>query len=899
VEVEGSLKSAFNSILHKAPGFLLILPPLLLVAGFLLIPVLHLFVKGLGSVAPAHEALPDYLWPHLLSVTGNTFLLGFLTTTGALAIALPLAFLLVRTDLFASRVWLSILTIPLITPPFIMAFAVLSLYGRSGIVSILLQHVGIYPPHIFGLPGLVIMQLTVSVPYATFIIAAGLQGVPRHIDETAASLGVDVLRIWRDLTLPCIYPHIIISGLMIFLMSIGDVGGPLVIGGGFTVLASEIYTSFLSLLNDERIALIFSLWIILLSFLLLASVNWLLRLTVKQYRPGINPVIYRLSRFRLPASILVSCTILLLLLPFIMILIQSFVTIWSFELLPRGLTFEHYHQILQPPSLLTDTLGMALIATPFIILAGLILGHSMYSRKRLRFLNFIMIIPFVLPGVVLAVGVLGTYAGLFPAERAIPFFFLLLFTIIIRRLPYSLKTLEAGFLVSDHRREEVARSLGSSQFGSFLNVTLPQMKTFVVAAFIIGLIKTATELSASLILAPPDWRSLPLGIIFFIDQGQLSRASALSVLLIAVIGTGTFFTAFWSQGSRRTVQTDSSEALERLILGRAPISFHSPPGKRQRITRPALRPHEPLLVVVDRFGITEANPSFLRLAGADTLKQLQAETSFSVLFFGDPQVLEIFTSLESIENRATSMMILDGSRVPVILNAYILVSSDGTKRAYFYCRRVSGRANRVREYRRLRERMSAAEQTALKAQITPHFLFNSLNSVIQLIDTDPSEARDVVQNLADLYRYILTSTKSSFVTVGEEIASIQHYLAVEKARFGNKLFYEINASPVILSTRVPPMLLQPLVENAVNHGMKNTGEIYVSIDVFRVRDDLVLRITDQGDSVFDPAEAATGTGTGLKNVEGRLFALYHRRISYEARKGGGLIVTIAIPKENE
>ena len=897
VGVEESLKASLNRFVNKAPGAFLILPPLLLVCGFLLIPILQLLFKGLGSALSASEPLPDYLWPHLLNVTGNTFLLGFLTTAGSLAVALPLSFLLVRTDVFASRVWLSALTIPLITPPFIMAFAVLSLYGRSGVISILLQNSGIYLPHIFGLPGLVIVQLTVSIPYATFILAAGLQGVPRHIDETAASLGVVPFRIWSDLTLPCIYPHLIISGLMIFLMSIGDVGGPLVIGGGFAVLASEIYTSFLSLLNDDRIALIFSLWIILLSFLLLALVNWLLRLTVKQYRPGLNPVVYRLARFRTPATVLVVSVILLLLLPFLIILVQSFTTIWTYELLPQGWSFDNFRRILQPPELLVDTLSMAITATPIIVIMGLVLGHAMYIRRRWRFLDFIMIIPFVLPGIVIAVGVLGTYAGLFTGDHAVPFFLLLLLTIIMRRLPYSLKTLEAGFLVADSRREEAARSLGSGRFASFLRITLPQMKTYVFAAFIIGLIKTATELSASLILAPPDWRSLPLGIVFFIDEGQLSRASALSVVLVAVIGAGTFLAAFWSQGSRKSDQRNSSEALERLILGRTPISF--PDTRRRKMNlRPVLRYREPLLAVVDRSGITEANASFLKLVGADSVEHLQAETSFSVLFFGDRQVLEIFTSLEAIENRPTSMMTLNGSRIPVILNAYIRVSEDGTKRALFYCRRVSGRARRVREYRRRTERMAAAEQTALKAQITPHFLFNSLNSVVQLIDTDPSEARDVVQNLADLYRYILSSTKKNLVTVGDEIESIKNYLAVEKARFGSRLVYEIKVSPEAQSTLIPPMLLQPLVENAVTHGAKDTGDIAVSISVFQVRDETIMRVADQGDKVFDPAGVATGNGTGLKNVEGRLFALYRRRIAYETRRGGGLVVTIAVPKED-
>ena len=95
------------------------------------------------------------------------------------------------------------------------------------------------------------------------------------------------------------------------------------------------------------------------------------------------------------------------------------------------------------------------------------------------------------------------------------------------------------------------------------------------------------------------------------------------------------------------------------------------------------------------------------------------------------------------------------------------------------------------------------------------------------------------------------------------------------------------------------MLLQPIVENAENHGVRDTGDISISIRVTREGDETILRVADHGSKLFNPSTVSTSTGTGLKNVEGRLFALYHRKISYESRKGGGLIVTIAIPEETK
>ncbi len=887
-----------NRMSKHVPSVLLMLPPILLIIGFLLIPVIHLFVKGLGSALMITEPLPSFFWPHLLRVTKNTFTLGFLTTFISLVIALPLAYVLVRTDIGGNRVWLSLLTIPMITPPFIMAFAVLSIFGRSGLISLILQNIGIYMPHIFGLKGLLINQLIVSIPYATFIIAAGLQGVPRHVDESAAALGSSNLQILFRVTIPCIAPHLIISGLMIFLMAIGDIGGPLVIGGGYAVLSSEIYTNFLSVLNDERVALIFSLWVIILSVVLLTLVNRLLRATTREYQRGIAPVIYRLRNLNWIIYCLVGLVFMFLLAPFLVTVVQSFITIWGYQIVPTGWTLANYARIFAAPAMLKDTIQMSLTATIIIVVLALILGNQIYFKKKFRFLDYILVIPFILPGIVLSVGVLSAYAGIFPQNHPIPFYVLLLFTIVARRLPYSLKTMEAGFLVADRRREEVSRSLGASAVKSFFQITLPQLKTFVFAAFIIGVVKTSTELSASLILAPADWRSLSLGIVHYIDQGALPLASATSVLLVFIIGLGTSVVAFWSH---KPIDEDnarqSQEALERLVLGRTPVPIVGPSKRMRRRWSLNLykKSREPFVVCVDNLGITEANSAFLKLVGADTFGQLQAESSFSMLFFGDREVLELFSSMETIENRATSLMNLEGGRVPIILNAYIVKTEQGHRRAVFYCRKVTGHSRRVQEYNKLRERMILAEQMALKAQITPHFLFNSLNSVMDLVDTNPTEANETLQNLADLYRYILSSTKLEFVPIVDEIAAIQHYLQVEKSRFFDKLTYTIEVDKDLEYCEIPPMLLQPIVENAVNHGAKETGEIDISIRLFKAKENFIIRVEDCGDAEFDPVRVATGKGTGLKNVEGRLFAMYHRRLGFESKRGGGLVVTMAIP----
>lgn len=889
----------------------MLIPPVLLIGGFLVLPLGRLMVRGWTAIIMVKEPLPSFLWPHLLHVTKNTFVMGGLTTALSLLLALPPAFVIAKTDIPVVRFWPALLTIPMISPPFIMAFSTLLLYGRSGIFALIVRRwFGLNTPHVFGLPGLVLTQLIVSVPYAILILAAGFRGVPRPVEESASSVGASPVRAFFGVVLPCIYPHMVIAGLMVFLMSIGDVGGPLIIGGGYAVIASEIYNNVLSALTDDRLAIILGSWIILLSFVMVGVVSVLLRLTVKLYRPGTDPVVYRLRKWKPVVLAGMVVITVWLLLPFAMVVIQSFGTIWASEPIPRGWTLDHYIKVFRSPRLVLNTVTLALVVTPVIVVLSVMLGHVLNIRRGgRRFLNVLMVLPVLLPGVVLALGVVETYAGFFARNRAIPYLALLVGTVMIRRLPYVLKTLEAGFIVTDRRREEVAMSLGSSPLSSFLRVTLPQMRPFLLAAVVIGLIKVATELSASLILAPPNWQSLSMGIVYFIEQGHLGRASAMSVVLVGLVGAGTFTVMYRLHGvkdgevSRQDDRIRPDGALEGLVLGRTPIVGPGPPGagrgggwmRRVWTARGARGRWEPRVVVDGRRGIVEANRGFLRLVDAETTELLRREGRFSVLFFGDRVLLEIFSSREAVQERATSVMSLNGRRIPVIVSAHVVERDDGLLLGYFYCRRVSGRSRRLREYQRLREGMATAEQEILKAQITPHLLFNTLNNIVQMIDSEPDEAREVVQGLADLYRYTLSATKREVVPLTEELDAIRGYLAIEKARFGSHLEWSIDVHPAARDVWIPPMVLQPLVENAVNHGADGRGRIKVDISITRSGDETLLRVADSGSAKFNKEMMIAGTGTGLKNVEGRMFALYGRHVQFDRSSGGGLRVTLAVP----
>jgi len=188
-----------------------------------------------------------------------------------------------------------------------------------------------------------------------------------------------------------------------------------------------------------------------------------------------------------------------------------------------------------------------------------------------------------------------------------------------------------------------------------------------------------------------------------------------------------------------------------------------------------------------------------------------------------------------------------------------------------------------------------AELRAFKAQVDPHFLFNSLNAVASMCGSRPLEAREMAQRLADFFRLILRLGALERITLAEEIDLVQRYLSIEHVRFGERLTTHINVDEGAARCMVPPLLLQPLVENAVRHGVASMVE-GGTIDITATLEDHMLRIVI--DNPADPDRAdARGEGIGLENARGRLSAVSEGRAMLQAAEAEGQFrVVIELPR---
>jgi two-component system LytT family sensor kinase len=209
--------------------------------------------------------------------------------------------------------------------------------------------------------------------------------------------------------------------------------------------------------------------------------------------------------------------------------------------------------------------------------------------------------------------------------------------------------------------------------------------------------------------------------------------------------------------------------------------------------------------------------------------------------------------------------------------------------------------NNARIEHRLQEQetlLLAARLEALKSQINPHFLFNTLTSVSSLIRSQPDTARMVIQKLSGLLRRLLRSHEQ-FVTLREELDAIDEYLAIEVVRFGPRLTVRKAIATDTLDLLVPSLLLQPLVENAIKHGIsRKVGAGTITIRAARDRDRAVIEVEDDGLGVSDESlRTALSDGIGLSNVHERLQVLYGAtgRLSLTGAPGRGALARIDIP----
>jgi signal transduction histidine kinase len=297
------------------------------------------------------------------------------------------------------------------------------------------------------------------------------------------------------------------------------------------------------------------------------------------------------------------------------------------------------------------------------------------------------------------------------------------------------------------------------------------------------------------------------------------------------------------------------------------------------------------------FVVLAARPvaSSMRRAGVVAVLAVLEYASVVVWLFATHRISPMMNPMEAIFTSRVSP--LDEAAKILLLAIGGMLATYG---AFWVEHLVLESSKESAERQRVATRLVQAELDTLKLQLSPHFLFNALNSAVALIGSDRQAAERMVSELSDFLRLVLSGSTEHEVPLERELELLERYLRIQRVRFQDKLNFQFDISDEARRALVPSLLLQPLVENAIRHGISpraTPGHVWVS--AHRAGESLRIEVLDDGvgPSARRSRERSRGTGLGLANTATRLIHLYADHHEFEAgpREGGGFAVKLVIP----
>ena len=499
---------------------LIVLVPAVLVGLAMLLPLAYLVIRSAGASGETWELL--FRW-RTASTVGRTALLVLTVTASSVAIALPLAWLTVRTDLPLRRLWSVVTVLPLVIPSFVGAFLFVSALGPKGLLQQLLAApFGVDRlPEIYGLPGATLTLSLLSYPYVLLTVRGALRNLDPAAEESSRSLGHGAWSTLLRVTVPQLRPAIGAGGVLVSLYTLSDFGAvSLMRYPTFTWVIFQQYESAF----DRAIAAVFSLILVAMALVILVMEGYT-RGRLRYYRTGAGVPrpsrVAQLGRWKWPALLLCGVVASLALgLPIIVLAYWLIRGVLSGEplLLLWSATWN---------SLFVS--GLAALAAAFFSIPIAVLVVR-YSGKLSRVLERVSFTGYALPGVVVALALV--FFGANYAPFVYQTVWLLVFAYVVLFFPAALGATRASLLQLNPRLEEAARGLGRSSTQVMRQITAPLVGPGLFMGAALVFLITMKELPATLILGPLGFKTLATAVWSASSEAFFAQAAAPALMLI-------------------------------------------------------------------------------------------------------------------------------------------------------------------------------------------------------------------------------------------------------------------------------------------------------------------------------------------------------------------------------
>jgi iron(III) transport system permease protein len=534
------------------------------VAAFIFFPVVRILISALRdedgrySLLLFLDKLFDYkIWGIACfynnvscGVAWNSLILAILVGAGSTLLGLAFALVVTRTGFRVKRLLRALTILPMITPPFVIGLAIILLFGRSGAVTqFLADAVGIPASRwIYGLPGILFAQLLAFTPIAFLVLIGVVEGISPAMEEAAQTLRADRWKTFTTVSLPLMRPGLANAFLLGFIESMADFGNPLVLGGNFGVLSTEIFFAIVGAQNDQGRAAVLA--IVLLCFTLAAfwaQQRWLGRksyTTVTGKGDTGMPVQLpsRLSGLAFATALPWAALTLVI---YLMIMFGGFVETWGRD---HSLTLRHYVDAFGLTrgefglvwsgaawnSFWTTLIIAAISAVPTAaigLLTAYLLVRQRFAGKQA--FEFGTMLSFAIPGTV--IGVSYILAFNVPPIELTGTGAILVLCFIFRNMPVGVRAGIASMSQLDQSLDEASLTLGASTMTTVRKVILPLLRPAIVAALVFSFVRAMTAISAVIFLVSANYDMATSYIIGRAENGDYGLAIAYSSVLILVM----------------------------------------------------------------------------------------------------------------------------------------------------------------------------------------------------------------------------------------------------------------------------------------------------------------------------------------------------------------------------
>jgi iron(III) transport system permease protein len=471
--------------------------------------------------------------PFIRQVFWNTLLLGGTVALLGTILATLYAYAMTRVAIPWKGCWHFFALLPTISPPILMALGLILLYGRRGLITN--ELLGMQSTALYGFRGLMIAQLISYFPFAYLLMLNLFRGLDASLEEAAGTMGANAWRVLTTVSLPLLTPGLAASALLLFSYSFADLGNPLLLGGDFPVMSSQIYLTIIGMYNVPQgagLAVILLVPAVLMFFAhkqISANTTFA---TAKADGANRHPLVKHWLA-QSAALLLVGGVTLVIILQYATVIAGATTQLFGIN---YTLTFKHFAAALtKSRAALLDTFLLGVVASFVSVIMGLLIAYFVTRTRNpgRHVIDFVANLPLAIPGTVIGLAFALAFSHrplLLTGTAAI-----IVIAFTVRSLPYGIRSGVAALNQLHRSLDEASTTMGASRGQTLWRVLVPLVRPALVAGMIFSFTRSVTTLSAVIFVVSPHWSLVTPTILSQMDRGDVGEAAALSVIVVLMV----------------------------------------------------------------------------------------------------------------------------------------------------------------------------------------------------------------------------------------------------------------------------------------------------------------------------------------------------------------------------